>query len=602
LSDTDGETTGTIAVRSRVAALILLMLLVTGAASVFAVQSNNDRMRAALWERHTFQVQLASQRVRSTLSDTEAAQRGYLLAQDASYLARFWQGSDLALSELARLRAMTRDNPRQQDNIIRLTNLVHQRLAILRSAVELNGAGNEQAAIAYVRAGRGKRVMEAAQAVLGEIDAQEQALLERRTAELQRGSSHTFLSIVALMLVGAVLLVLAGWAAVRALRDREAARTVQQRLRASQEVARARDFLQMVIDRCIDPIMVKDRAGRFTVANDRAAEIYGTTKSEMIGRRAGDFLPATVAEVLETAGAEVMKSGEAKVVEEHFNERGTQRVYQISKTPWHDDGDHVAGIIAVAHDVTDRKANEDQLRSRSTDLAVRVQERTREVEEVSAQVRQLQKMDSLGQLTGGIAHDFNNMLAIVIGSLDLATRRLDTNREKALACIENAKEGARRAAVLTARLLAFSRQQPLEPEPIQPNQLVGGMSEMLRRTIGEDLRVETVLAGGLWRVYADASQLENALLNLCVNSRDAMPDGGRLTIETSNAHLDETYADAHAEVTAGQYVLVAVTDTGTGNGTLDPGVAFLPKPFSLDALALKIRQVLDGVGVNRPRG
>jgi signal transduction histidine kinase/CheY-like chemotaxis protein len=185
-------------------------------------------------------------------------------------------------------------------------------------------------------------------------------------------------------------------------------------------------------------------------------------------------------------------------------------------------------------------------------------------EAAEAQVRQFQKTEAIGQLTGGIAHDFNNMLAIVIGSLDLAKRRLKTDLARAEACIDSAMEGADRAAQLTARLLAFSRQQPLAPTVLDVNKLVGGMSELLRRTIGENLRVETVLAGGLWRTRVDAAQLENAIVNLCVNARDAMPDGGKLTIETSNAHLDDTYAADHAEVDAGQYVMISVTDTGTG--------------------------------------
>jgi len=185
-------------------------------------------------------------------------------------------------------------------------------------------------------------------------------------------------------------------------------------------------------------------------------------------------------------------------------------------------------------------------------------------EDAEAQIRQLQKMEAVGQLTGGIAHDFNNMLAIVLGSLDMAKRRLREDPARTETYIDNAIEGAQRATQLTGRLLAFSRQQPLAPLTMDVNKLVGGMSELLRRTIGEHLRVETVLAGGLWRAFADPSQLENAILNLCVNGRDAMPDGGRLTIETSNAHLDDSYAAAHAEVEAGQYVMVSVSDTGAG--------------------------------------
>ncbi|MEI9849598.1 MAG: CHASE3 domain-containing protein [Sphingomonas sp.] len=147
-------------------------------------------------------------------------------------------------------------------------------------------------------------------------------------------------------------------------------------------------------------------------------------------------------------------------------------------------------------------------------------------EAAEAQVRQMHKMESIGQLTGGIAHDFNNMLAIVIGSLDMAKRRLGKDRRKAEASIDNAIQGAERAAQLTARLLAFSRQQPLAPSALDANRLVLGMSELLRRTIGEAVRFETVLAGGLWPAFIDAGQLENALVNLCVNGRDAMPRAG----------------------------------------------------------------------------
>jgi signal transduction histidine kinase/ActR/RegA family two-component response regulator len=181
------------------------------------------------------------------------------------------------------------------------------------------------------------------------------------------------------------------------------------------------------------------------------------------------------------------------------------------------------------------------------------------------QLNQIQKMEAVGQLTGGIAHDFNNMLAIIIGSLDMARRRLTGAEHPTVPkCINNASEGAERAALLTSRLLAFSRQQPLEPRVIDANKLVSGMSELLRSTIGEPIAVETVLAGGLWRSFADPAQIESALVNLAVNARDAMPTGGRLTIETANTDLDDRYARAQNEVSPGQYVMISVTDTGIG--------------------------------------
>jgi CheY-like chemotaxis protein len=174
-------------------------------------------------------------------------------------------------------------------------------------------------------------------------------------------------------------------------------------------------------------------------------------------------------------------------------------------------------------------------------------------------------MEAVGQLTGGIAHDFNNMLAIIIGSLDMARRRLNAAEHATiLNCIKNATEGAERASMLTSRLLAFSRQQPLDPRVLDPNKLVGGMSELLRSTIGEPIVIETVLAGGIWRVFVDAAQLESTLVNLAVNARDAMPAGGKLTIETANTDLDERYASGEIDVTPGQYALISLTDTGIG--------------------------------------
>ncbi|KQN83895.1 hypothetical protein ASE90_08260 [Sphingomonas sp. Leaf67] len=179
------------------------------------------------------------------------------------------------------------------------------------------------------------------------------------------------------------------------------------------------------------------------------------------------------------------------------------------------------------------------------------------------QVRQLQKMEAVGQLTGGIAHDFNNMLAVVIGGLDMIDRRLASGRNDVGRYVEAAKEGATRAAALTQRLLAFSRQSPLSPEPVEGNRLIADLTDLLARTLGERIVVETVLGAGLWRAEADRGQLENAIVNLAVNARDAMPDGGRLTIETANAHVGDDYA-READMAAGQYVLIAVSDTGTG--------------------------------------
>jgi signal transduction histidine kinase len=192
------------------------------------------------------------------------------------------------------------------------------------------------------------------------------------------------------------------------------------------------------------------------------------------------------------------------------------------------------------------------------------------------QLRQAQKMEAVGQLTGGVAHDFNNLLQIVVGNLELLERNLPEDGVRLRRVAGNAMQGARRAATLTQRLLAFSRRQPLDPRPIEVNRLVRGMSELLGRSLGETVELETALAAGLWRVEADPNQLEAALLNLAVNARDAMPDGGKLTIETANTHLDQAYAQQNVEVAPGQYVVVCVSDTGTGMTKAAAARAFEP--------------------------
>ncbi len=209
------------------------------------------------------------------------------------------------------------------------------------------------------------------------------------------------------------------------------------------------------------------------------------------------------------------------------------------------------------------------LQDRSAQLESEIKRR----QETEETLRQAQKMEAIGQLTGGIAHDFNNLLTIIIGNLDTVKRQLaKLSPEKTAADVaamvakqvDVAMMASRNAAKLTHRLLAFARRQPLEPKRLDCNRLIAGMSDMLRRTLGEVVNLEVVLGGGLWPAFADPNQLENAILNLAVNARHAMPNGGRLTIETTNAYLDEAYVRRFGDLQAGQYVQISVADTGAG--------------------------------------
>jgi two-component system, NtrC family, sensor kinase len=189
-------------------------------------------------------------------------------------------------------------------------------------------------------------------------------------------------------------------------------------------------------------------------------------------------------------------------------------------------------------------------------------------------LRQSQKMEAVGQLTGGVAHDFNNLLTIIIGNIGIAKRGVVESRaERAL---DNALVGAERAAQLTQRLLAFSRRQPLNPRVIDANKLIVSISDLLTRTLGENIALETISGAGLWKIEADGSEMESTLLNIALNARDAMPEGGKLTIETSNAYLDDEYCKQHEDILPGQYILIAVTDSGAGMSAETINRAFEP--------------------------
>ncbi|MFC3692737.1 ATP-binding protein [Chenggangzhangella methanolivorans] len=229
-----------------------------------------------------------------------------------------------------------------------------------------------------------------------------------------------------------------------------------------------------------------------------------------------------------------------------------------------DAGGRITRWYGTCTDVEDLKRAEGALRELNDTLETRVAHEVAEREQMAEALRQAQKMEALGQLTGGVAHDFNNLLQVVVGNLEILQRNLPEDAARLRRSADNALIGANRAATLTQRLLAFARRQPLAPQPVMANSLVTGMAELLTRTLGETIHLETVQGGGLWRVEADPNQLESAILNLAVNARDAMPEGGKLTIETSNAHLDHAYAAERAEVQPGQYVVIAVSDTGSG--------------------------------------
>ena len=249
---------------------------------------------------------------------------------------------------------------------------------------------------------------------------------------------------------------------------------------------------------------------------------------------------------------------------------GEGKVVGVTEVPFSEAQTIAASLAAASNEL---KRQRDIISQNQAELEAKVTERTADLvteikrrEATENTLRQSQKMDSIGQLTGGIAHDFNNMLTIIMGNVDTALRRIKTLDGAAILNrpLEAAMQGAQNAAKLTHRLLAFARQQPLEPAYLRVDALIAGMADLVTRTTGETITIETVAGAGVWHVFADPNQLENCILNLVINARDAMPEGGKLTIETANVYLDDAYAAQFTGVAAGQYVLLSVSDTGIG--------------------------------------
>ena len=301
-------------------------------------------------------------------------------------------------------------------------------------------------------------------------------------------------------------------------------------------------LLQKVIDTDPSLIFVKDFEGRFVLVNRAVAEVYGCAIEELVGKTDADF--NTNQEEVEhflRNDREVMETGQPKLIAEEpvtNPATGVTRWFQTIKVPLTLPGHDVPLMLGVGTDITPRRQLEEQL-------------------------RQSQKMEAVGRLAGGIAHDFNNVLTAILGYSQMLLADLpesDSRRED----VQEIEHAANRAATLTRQLLAFSRRQVLQPQVLDLNALLENLDNFLRRLIGEDIDLRVHSSPELWLVSADSGQMEQVIMNLAVNSRDAMPRGGKVTVETANVTLDAGYAQHHMTVTPGEYVMLAVSDTGTG--------------------------------------
>jgi signal transduction histidine kinase/CheY-like chemotaxis protein len=523
------STTGESRVRGVLTAnrLVLLaavpLFLVLATIAYITVQFAANENAAQSWVAHTYQVIASLRQVLGDAQDAETGQRGYILTHEQSFLAPYLAARERADRDLALFKQRTADNPDEQKRAATLSAMIHDRFNSLD--LTLSAGKNTAPSEELIQALQlGKEHMDALRAEIAAGMAAEQALLRVRNQQRDEQQRYEigFAVGVAVLALGILLIA--------------AALLVRNNLSLSQaERARANEaaILQATVD------TVRDGIAYFTSEGLLCA--FNTNFFRLLD------LPSRLARIQDTRLADLQAieaSRPQQILAPPAEGQGSLDTHHISWAGRELDvyRAHVAtgGFLIVVMDVTARMRAE-------------------------ATVRQSQKMESIGHLTGGVAHDFNNLLQIISANLDLAVASGEAKGNSVLGQrLQNAMGAVSRGSRLTGQLLAFARRQALEPRSVDMGRVIGDMTDMLRRTLGEQIEVEAVIAGGLWNTLADPNQVENAILNLAINARDAMPDGGKLTLEAANAYLDDAYAALHSEVTPGQYVMLAVSDTGSG--------------------------------------
>jgi len=326
---------------------------------------------------------------------------------------------------------------------------------------------------------------------------------------------------------------------------------VTERTRTEQTLVETKNRLQAILDASGEIIFAKDREGRYTMANAAFSRIFNLPLERIIGKRDEDLFPPQEAARIRKVDARVLAAGEPLTTEDVLTVGGERRTFLATKVPLRDERGNITGLCGFAEDVTEKR---------------QIEERKKELER---RLEQARRMEAVGRLAGGVAHDFNNMLSIILGNAQLLQGALEP-RSPLAGYAGEIIDAARRAGDLTRQLLAFARRQTASPRVIDLNEFIESQEKMLRRLIREDIEITFVPAEDLWHVKIDPGQAEQILINLVINARDAIRDGGSILIETANVTISGEYSAFHAEAEPGEFVMLAVTDTGKG---MDPETA-----------------------------
>jgi len=319
-----------------------------------------------------------------------------------------------------------------------------------------------------------------------------------------------------------------------------------ERRQAVEALRKSEALYRSLVDHLPQRVFLKDRGLVYVSCNWAYAQDLGIEPEQIVGKDDFAFYPRHLADAYRADDQAVIASGHAKDIEEEYLVGTETRWVHTIKVPYHDEACAVTGVLGIFEDVTDRKRAEE------------------EREALEAQIGHMQRLESVGRLAGGVAHDFNNLLVVIFGGCEMLLTQLPQTEPAARGRVMDVLGAAERARDLTKQLLAFSRRQVLRTLPLDMNRVVSGVTKMLRRLIGEDIEVVSILQPDLATVMGDAAQLEQVLVNLAVNARDAMPSGGQLAIETANVVLDAEYAETHPSVQPGPHVVLIVRDTGNG--------------------------------------